>query len=183
MGKWLISVTFFIGFFTYATMNVVLKETNTLEFCTSCHTMQQNFTEYKQSLHYKNHAGVRVICSDCHVPKATIPKLAAKIGAVKDIYHEIIGTIDTPEKYEARRWEMANRVWDRMKETDSRECRSCHSWDAMMFESQDPLATKVHQRGKRKGKTCITCHQAIVHQEPEEPEESEAEPVMKQNSL
>ena len=171
MGKWALLAIFSLGFFSYASMNVVLKETNTLEFCTSCHTMQQNFTEYKESAHYKNPAGVRAICSDCHVPKATIPKLIAKFFAVKDVYHEIVGTIDTPEKFEAHRWEMANRVWDKMKKTDSRECRSCHSWDAMMYETQDEMASGNHQRGKEEGKTCITCHQSLVHNEPEEVED------------
>ena len=173
MGKWTILAIFGFGFFSYAGFNTVLKETNTLEFCISCHTMQQHFTEYKQSKHYKNQAGVRAICSDCHVPKDTIPKIFAKIVAAKDVYHEMVGTIDTPEKFEAHRWEMANRVWDKMKATDSRECRSCHSWDAMMYEVQDELAAKIHQKGKKMGKTCIVCHQALVHQEPEEPEDLE----------
>ena len=171
MKKWGVLGVFFIGFLAYAGMNTFFHATNTLEFCTSCHTMQQNLTEYKETVHYKNHSGVRAICSDCHVPKATIPKIMAKIMAAKDVYHEIIGTIDTPEKFEAHRWEMANRVWDKMKATDSRECRSCHSWDAMMFSEQDKSASKRHQRAKNEGKTCIDCHKGIAHEEPDEPED------------
>ena len=178
---------FILGFFAYASMNLFFKETNTLEFCTSCHTMQQNLIEYKESAHYKNHAGVRAICSDCHVPKATLPKIITKIWAAKDVYHEIMGTIDTPEKFEAHRWEMASRVWDKMKSTDSRECRSCHSWDAMMFIDQDKSASKKHQHAKEEGKTCIDCHKGIAHEEPDEPEEEVAEtkvtkPTLKKNA-
>lgn len=169
MSKLSFLLVFFLGFVAYSGMNLVFKETNTLEFCTSCHTMQQNFVEYKESQHYKNHAGVRAICSDCHVPKSPMAKIVAKIYAGKDLYHEIMGTIDTPEKFEKHRFEMATRVWDKMKQTDSRECRSCHSWDAMMFDVQDKSASKKHQRAKSAGKTCIDCHKGIVHEIPDEP--------------
>ncbi len=172
MTKWSFLFVFFLGFLGYAGMNLFFKETNTLEFCTSCHTMQQNLKEYQQTAHYKNHAGVRAICSDCHVPKAPLAKIWTKLYAAKDVYHEIIGTIDTPEKFEAHRWEMANRIWDIMRKSDSRECRSCHSWDAMMFKDQDKSASKRHQRAKQEGKTCIDCHKGVAHEEPNEPEEA-----------
>ncbi len=173
MNKWGMFVLFSLGFLSYAGMNLFFKETNTLEFCTSCHTMQQNFTEYKETIHYKNPSGVRAICSDCHVPSSNHPiaKIMTKIWAAKDVYHEILGTIDTPEKFEAHRWEMANDVWKIMKSTDSRECRSCHSWDAMMLSDQDKSASKSHQRAKNEGKTCIDCHKGIAHEEPDEPED------------
>ncbi|MGQ9658550.1 MAG: NapC/NirT family cytochrome c [Thermochromatium sp.] len=79
-----------------------IRTTNTLEFCTSCHTMQTNFEEYKESRPYKNTSGVQATCADYHVPKPLGPKLVTKIVAAKDGYHEIMGTIDTPEKFEAR---------------------------------------------------------------------------------
>lgn len=172
MGKLGVPFIFMLGFLAYAGMNLFFRETDTLEFCTSCHTMEKPFTEYKETVHYKNHSGIRATCSDCHVPGNDHPvaKIWAKIYAAKDIWHEIIGTIDTPEKFEAHRWEMANRVWDKMKRTDSRECRSCHSWDAMQFSEQDKSAAKKHQRAKKEGKTCIDCHKGIAHEEPEEPE-------------
>jgi len=169
MSKISFIIVFLLGFLAYSGMNLFFKETNTLEFCTSCHTMQQNFVEYKESLHYKNHAGVRAVCSDCHVPKSPLAKIRAKIYAVKDLYHEMLGTIDTPEKFKKHRFEMAGRVWDKMKKTDSRECRSCHSWEAMMFDAQDKSASKRHQRAKAEGKTCIDCHKGIVHEMPDEP--------------
>lgn len=170
MSKWVFLGVFSLGFIAYAAMNSFFHYTNDMEFCTSCHTMQTNLKEYKETVHYKNHAGVRATCSDCHVPKEFFPKIKAKIFAAKDVYHEIMGTIDTPEKYEQHRWSMANAVWDKMKASDSRECRTCHSWDAMMFEDQDKSASKKHQRGKAEGKTCIDCHKGIAHTEPEEPE-------------
>src|SRR6056297_2669409 len=94
----------FAGFF-----NKGLAYTNEMEFCVSCHTLQIPYEEYQESLHYKNQSGVQATCSDCHVPKPFLPKMATKIIAAKDVYHQIIGTIDTPEKYEAHRWDMASR--------------------------------------------------------------------------
>jgi len=183
MTKWGFLLVFFLGFLSYAGMNLFFKETNTLEFCTSCHTMSQNFQEYKKTAHYKNHAGVRAICSDCHVPKAPLAKIWTKVYAAKDVYHEIIGTIDTPEKFAAHRWEMANRIWDKMRKSDSRECRTCHSWDAMMFNEQDKSASKKHQRAKQQGKTCIDCHKGIAHEQPDDPADNPAnKPANKENA-
>ncbi|OAD22115.1 cytochrome C-type protein NapC [Candidatus Thiomargarita nelsonii] len=135
----------FIGGILFAgAFSVALDFTNTTEFCTSCHTMETNLEELKQTGHYKNAYGITVGCADCHVPHSLGPKLWAKLMAAKDVYHEIMGTIDTPEKYEARRWHMANLVWDKMKASDSRECRSCHSLEHMNFEKQHRAGSKQH---------------------------------------
>jgi cytochrome c-type protein NapC len=96
--------------------------------------------------------------------------MRAKIIASKDVWHEIIGTIDTPEKYEARRWEMASRVWKQMKETDSRECRNCHSFDHMDLSEQSRSARKKHDNAADDGDTCIDCHKGIAHEQPDEPD-------------
>lgn len=148
-----------------------LSYTNEMEFCTSCHSMKINFEEYKESLHYKNASGVQATCADCHVPKPFIPKMIAKVVAAKDVYHEIMGTIDTREKYEAHRWDMANRVWDKMRASNSRECRSCHEFGNMDLSEQDRSARKKHPRAMDSGDACIECHAGIVHELPDEPEE------------
>jgi cytochrome c-type protein NapC len=83
----------------------------------------------------------------------------------------LAGTVDTKEKYEARRWEMASRVWDKMKASDSRECRSCHDFENMDFSAQGRMASKKHTRAQTGGKTCIDCHKGIAHYEPLPPEE------------
>ncbi len=172
-GKWtlLLGAVFVAGILFTGAFNLTLAFTNDMDFCTSCHSMKINLEEYKESPHYRNASGVRATCADCHVPKQFFPKIYAKIIAVKDIYHEILGTIDTREKFEARRWEMANRVWAKMKATDSRECRNCHSWDSMDLSAQDRSARKRHGRAPDEGKTCIDCHKGIAHEEPDEPEE------------
>lgn len=171
---WMTAVIFFAGVLATFGFGAGLKYTNSMEFCTSCHSMKVNLVEYQETVHYKNASGVRASCADCHVPKEFFPKMKAKILAYKDVVHEVLGTIDTPEKYEAHRWDMASRVWDKMRASDSRECRSCHAWDSMDLSEQDRSARKRHGRAVDEGKTCIDCHQGIAHEEPDEPEEEDA---------
>ena len=164
-------LVFSAGILFAGVFNIGLSETNKLEFCTSCHSMQVNFKEYKETVHYQNTSGVRAVCADCHVPKAFGPKIVAKLLAYKDVLHEILGTLDTKKKYEAHRWEMANRVWARMKATNSRECRSCHDFSQMDLSEQSRIARKRHSDAVDRGLTCIDCHKGIAHEEPDEPDD------------
>ncbi len=166
-------LVFIAGIAFTGLFNLGLSKTNDMEFCTSCHSMQVNLEEYKDTVHYKNTSGVRATCPDCHVPKEFGPKLVAKIRAYKDVVHEMLGTIDTKEKFEARRWDMASRVWARMKATDSRECRSCHDFTQMDLSEQSRIARKRHASAVDDGETCIDCHKGIAHYEPDEPEKPE----------
>jgi cytochrome c-type protein NapC len=103
-----------------------------------------------------------------------------KIQATTELYHTALGTIDTPEKFEARRWEMANRVWESMRASDSRECRNCHDFDSMDLSEQDRSARKKHAKAPVDGKTCIDCHKGIAHEYPDKPETAEAAEVSSQ---
>ncbi|MCF6320961.1 MAG: NapC/NirT family cytochrome c [Rhizobiaceae bacterium] len=147
--------------------NTAMEYTNTQEFCISCHEMRSTvFEEYKKTVHYSNASGVRATCSDCHVPKEWIPKVIRKIQATGELYHKIMGTIDTPEKYEAKRLELAERVWASMKKNDSRECRNCHTDETMDFAKQSRRASEKMQQGIKDGKSCIDCHQGVAHKLP-----------------
>jgi trimethylamine-N-oxide reductase cytochrome c-type subunit TorC len=127
-----------------------------------------NFEEYKTSIHYQNPSGVRAECADCHVPQSGWPRYQAKLAAYKDLISEFVGTIDTREKFQAHRLEMAQTVWDNMKQTDSRECRSCHSYEAMDFVHQkNQESAKVMKVGLESGQTCIDCHKGIAHELPD----------------
>lgn len=175
MKKYIIGFALFVGgALAFAGVNGFFAYTNTTEFCTSCHTMRWNYEEYKETKHFKNRVGVQAQCADCHVPKEFGPKVLAKIIAVKDIYHQLVGTIDTEEKFQAHRWDMANRVWDKMKATDSRECRTCHEYEDMDFSVQGRSARRKHEAAPTRGKTCIDCHKGIVHYMPDEPDDYEA---------
>jgi len=162
-------VAIVIGVIFSVASSTAIKSTNTVEFCTSCHSMQWVKEEWMDSMHYSNAAGVRAGCSDCHVPHSLGPKLYAKVMAAKDVWGEIMGTIDTKEKFEHHRWTMANRVWAKMEATDSRECRSCHTFDAMDYSEQAKQSRKKHKKAEERGETCIECHKGVAHKKPRKP--------------
>ena len=164
-----------VGAVMVAGFHGILNATNTESFCISCHEMKINYEEYKDSAHYKNRSGVRATCPDCHVPKDFGPKMAAKIRAAKDVWHHLLGTIDTKEKYEAYRLKMAKAVWQSMEETDSRECRVCHSVEGMALDEQKKRVARKHKKMTEKGKTCIDCHKGVAHELPEDYDEDDDE--------
>lgn len=163
----LLAIGVLIGAIGLFGANAAIEHTETTEFCVSCHDLAPAFEEYKHSVHYSNASGVQAGCADCHVPKPFIPMVVDHYLALGELYSAWKGTIDTAEKYEAHRLEMAERVWDYMKETDSRECRNCHSEHAMDFTKQTPEAAKTMQAGFEKGETCIDCHKGIAHKLPD----------------
>ncbi len=163
----LIVVGFFGGIIFWGGFNTGMEATNTMDFCISCHEMRDNvYEEYKTTVHFSNRTGVRAVCSDCHVPKDWTHKIMRKIQASKEVFGKITGVIDTKEKFEAHRLEMAEREWARMKSRNSIECRNCHSFDAMSPEMQKKTPYKKHMEAKAEGKTCIDCHQGIAHKLP-----------------
>ena len=164
-------ITFLLGLAAAGALGAVLAYTNSTGFCVSCHSQRIPYAEYKQSPHYKNSAGVSVGCADCHVPKGLVPLLAAKLTAWPHVYAEIVGTIDTREKFEARRWALANEVWQRMKATKSRECLTCHQYAAMEAGKQSLSARVKHRKAQAEGRDCIDCHKGVAHKEPWEPDE------------
>ncbi|MCC2112025.1 MAG: NapC/NirT family cytochrome c [Hyphomicrobiales bacterium] len=157
-----------IGVLFWGAFNWTVELTNTETFCISCHEMKENvYQEYTETIHYYNRSGVRAVCTDCHVPKEWIYKIRRKIQASNELYHKIIGSIDTREKFQAKRLELASHVWETMKTTDSRECRNCHDDESMDFGVQESRSADRHEEGFDEGKTCIDCHRGIAHQLPE----------------
>ena len=154
---------FIAGILFWGGFHWTVEASNTEEFCVSCHSMETNLGEYRETSHYNNHSGVRAVCSDCHVPKEWNHKMKAKAIAVKDVFFELTGSINTEEKYEERRLHMAKKVWKKMKASDSRECRNCHAFEYMDFAIQEARAGSEHQRAIDEDMTCIDCHQGIAH--------------------
>lgn len=145
-----------------------VDRTNTLEFCISCHEMKDNnYEEYKDTIHARNRSGVKAICSDCHVPHDLVGTTVRKVMAANDVFQHFTGKIDSREKFEAHRLELAKRVWQRMKDTNSQECRNCHDVTAMDPEKQGKTARKQHLKLASGERTCIDCHFGIAHREPE----------------
>ena len=159
------------GIMIWGGLNMGMEYTNRAEFCTSCHTMQTPYEELKKTAHYKNRSGTTVHCADCHVASSKTPtdymfKSFQKLMAARDIIGQISGVIDTPEKFEAHRLVMAQRVWERMKERDSKECRNCHNFETMDHEKQKDRSVVKHEGAIEDGKTCIECHKGIAHKLP-----------------
>jgi cytochrome c-type protein NapC len=144
-----------------------MELTNTETFCISCHEMAQNVhREFKGSVHDSNPSGVRATCPDCHVPREWVHKVVRKVYASNELYHHFLGTINTREKFEAKRLELAKNVWTVMLKTDSRECRNCHDFAAMDLSQQQRRAQPRHRAALTEGKTCIDCHKGIAHELP-----------------
>lgn len=170
----LIIVGFVSGIVFWGAFNTGMEATNTMEFCISCHEMRDNvYQEYKQTIHYSNRTGVRATCPDCHVPKDWTHKIIRKVQASKEVYGKVMGTIDTKEKFEAKRLTLAESEWKRMKDSDSRECRNCHSFDGMNADAQKQRARKQHENAQRDKQTCIDCHKGIAHHKPQGMKEDE----------
>ena len=156
-----------LGVVGWGGFNTAMEFTNRPQFCISCHEMENTvYQEYRESAHFRNASGVRAVCADCHVPRDWWPKLKRKIAATGELYHKLVGTIDTLEKFETRREFLANRVWQSMLETDSRECRNCHSFAAMDFHKQDRRSREKMEPAMDEGKTCIECHKGVAHRLP-----------------
>jgi cytochrome c-type protein NapC len=170
----LLAVGFFAGIIFWGGFNTGMEATNRLEFCIGCHEMRDTvYQEYKETIHYSNRTGVRAICSDCHVPKDWVHKMQRKMQASYELWGKITGFVDTPEKFEKHRMELATHEWARMKASGSRECLNCHSFDGMSANRQKPKAQQMHAQAQKENKVCIDCHKGIAHLLPKEYNEDE----------
>lgn len=178
--RWLLGIPlggflmFFLGVLALGAFNKTMAVTSTNEFCTGCHEMAEyTYPEYQASGHYSNRIGVRADCKDCHLPHDdwfayTFRK--ATSGS-KDVFYHLTGKIDTREKYDVHRLEMAEKEWRRMEKNGSAECRSCHEFDAMNLEEQERRAQRKHKQAIEDGESCISCHKGVAHPLPEEVED------------
>lgn len=170
-GLFLVAIGIVAGIVLWGGFNTAMEMTNTEAFCISCHEMEETvYQELQETVHFTNRTGVRATCPDCHVPKEWVHKIVRKIQASNELYHKMLGTIDTPEKFEAKRLELAQNVWRSMKKTDSRECRNCHKFISMDLDKQTPRSADQHDPhywnavdGKKPQQTCIDCHKGIAH--------------------
>jgi len=158
---------FVVGILFWGGFNTAMEWTNREAFCISCHEMEVNvYQEYRNTIHYSNRSGVRATCPDCHVPREWGPKIVRKIQASNEVWHKLLGSIDTPEKFNAKRLQLAQNEWKRMKANDSQECRNCHNFNFFDYAEQGRRSAKAHQDGLNAGLTCIDCHKGIAHNMP-----------------
>lgn len=126
------------------------------------------FVDLQSTIHYTNRSGVRATCPNCHIPHEWSDKIARKMQASKEVWGTIFGTINTREKFVAKRLQLAQHKWGRLKANDSLECRNCHDYDSMDFTRQSKRAEDLHSTSLASGDfTCIDCHKGIAHQLPD----------------
>ena len=185
--KWLLGIPLggfamlAVGAVGLGSLNWVVHETSSTQFCLACHSHQQFIRpEYEASSHFKNEVGVRAACVNCHLPEDNwFDLMYTKVLVSSDLVREFAGVISTREKFEARRGEMAQKVWGQMLANDSRFCRSCHSFQAMDLTAQGSLPARMHATAIKSGETCINCHRGIVHALPANAEQLWNEVVSK----
>ncbi|MDR1530182.1 MAG: NapC/NirT family cytochrome c [Burkholderiales bacterium] len=161
---WLV-IGIIVGSAALGVTEFALHATSTNEFCSSCHK-NDAAPEWRASKHYVNAYGVRAGCSDCHIPKDFVPKMIRKTKALGEVYGHFTGVIDTPEKFEAKRLEMAESEWKRLKANGAQECRNCHFMDAVNNPDKEYLAD-MHKGVLESGEqVCTDCHKGVAHKAP-----------------
>lgn len=162
LGGFVAGVIFWGGF------NTALEITNTEKFCIGCHEMKDNvYEELQTTVHWSNNAGVRATCPDCHVPHNWTDKIARKMQASKEVFGAIFGTIDTREKFLAKRGELAQHEWKRFASNGSLECKNCHQYESMKWEEMSTLAQSQMKQAAEKDQSCLDCHKGIAHSLPD----------------
>lgn len=165
----LVIAGFVAGIIFWGGFNTAMEVTNTEAFCTSCHEMRDNvYQELQETVHWENRTGVRAICSDCHVPHNWTDKIARKMQASKEVWGAIFGTIDTREKFEAKRLELAQHEWARFSANNSQECRNCHDYDSMDWDKMSDEARRFMMPAAERNQSCLDCHKGIAHNLPAE---------------
>lgn len=160
-------IAFIMGMVFWVGFNSALHHTSTQEFCISCHTMDKAPTsELMKTVHWSNPSGVTATCPDCHIPHDWTQMMGIKVAALNDIWGQITGSIDTPEKYEAKRLEMATTVWKMYDKNKSQNCKNCHQYKSMKWDQMSPLAVKQMKRAAETDQSCIDCHKGIAHHLP-----------------
>lgn len=174
-SKWRLGIPIgglvFLGLGVLGTIgfNVSMEVTSTDAFCTSCHESPSAWVadEWKEKSHFKSASGMVVGCHDCHIPKPFFQKVWVKgTSALSHVSHQVFNPYEDKVEFESKRKELAERVWAKMKATDSRECRHCHDVARMDFDAQSKKAAAMHKRIEKMGRTCIDCHEGLAHNKP-----------------
>lgn len=153
-----------IGSAALATFNGVMHYTSTDEFCGgACHEMNIPRQALEGTAHFRSAGGTGAGCADCHIPQEFGPKMLRKIEASREVWGHFTGLIDTPEKYAEHRPAMRERELNRLRASDSQECRNCHRVERMDFEAQSRAVRRYHRAMESRGKTCVDCHEGMAH--------------------
>ncbi|OEF96730.1 cytochrome c3 family protein [Desulfuribacillus alkaliarsenatis] len=134
-NKW--TVMFFallVAILLYSGTAISMKATDTAEFCSSCHVMNEVVRTHQISTH------ANLTCNDCHAPHDILSKIPfkAKAGA-KDIYINTFGEVSDVIQSTSKTKEIVNQ-----------NCLNCHD----MTNKNVAMDAKDF---------CIDCHQTVPH--------------------
>ena len=95
--KKIVTALFLVGIGAVALWGTqfLMHKTSAQEFCVSCHSMNQPKEEWESSSHFSNAKGIRADCADCHVPPEGWHYVKAKFIALKDLWYEMQGKLDS----------------------------------------------------------------------------------------
>ena len=141
------------------------KVFSSTKFCVSCHSMSYPQKELKESTHFGS-LGVNPECEDCHLPPNFIQRVESHVfDGTRGLIGEFRHDLKTKKGFDEHRAEYAHNARMNLRKWDSSPCRVCHK--NVKPSSED--AEKKHKKMQTEGKTCIDCHQNLVHEEvPEE---------------
>ena len=135
--------------------------TSSNAFCTSCHSMTYAEASYRQSAHYNSASGVRASCGDCHVSEGVFAATWDHILGTRDLLKQLFGPdYDDPVIKALHRPEAAFQAREWFRKRHSATCQRCHVLEAIQGRRAHTAA--IHQE-ETAGKTCIDCHQNLVH--------------------
>lgn len=135
--------------------------------CSYCHLEWEFSPETRLSAtrpHPATPDGGQARCADCHLPDGYwnaanayfhFVSLTDLFGRFRDIDGERVGT------WTPFRAKTAYRVRDRLLESDSVTCRTCHIESEIKPERA--RGVNAHKLALEENKTCIACHYNLVH--------------------
>jgi nitrate/TMAO reductase-like tetraheme cytochrome c subunit len=168
--KWLTAlVLLVIGGLVGAVAVIASTEINrvtaTRTFCTSCHSMAAVAADphFKQSAHESNELGIRVACSDCHIPPGNwFSETYTHVSmGLRDAISEYSHNFSDAAVWEKRRNELAGEVREMMRRDDSSTCRKCHDPTAIVPKTE--AGRSAHAMLQQGGVTCVDCHMNLTH--------------------
>lgn len=129
----------FIGIAFFAGTSKALEVTDSADFCSSCHIMDEAHATFLQS----NHATLS--CNDCHIPHDNIVSkyfFKAKAG-LGHMYYNTLGQDKIPDVLHAT---------EASQEVINDNCLRCHG----------PTLDNIEYHDVYDG-NCLSCHRSLVH--------------------
>ena len=144
----------------FIALNAVMARVSTAEYCGGkCHEMNTAYLSWELSPHGANAHGVRVECTDCHLPpkEQYFAHVTAKAyEGIKDIYVHYLGE---PYDLEKSRVKVLSRL-------PSGRCLHCHNH--LLDKPGNSAARIAHAAALTEPyapeNRCVQCHQDAGHQ-------------------